>query len=312
MTSIFENTSSKVMVHILHDNTLTDENRQRFIRTTEKYHQGINFVDMSEYAEKFTEHKISKYWTIGTMYRLFIIDMLPELDKIIYLDCDILVNLDISELWNIDIEDKSFAAVLDTIPETLKAYSTRNLQLRLININRKFYINAGVLVMNLQKIRSQYNTSQPIFDWFAHYAHLLPFLDQDLINSMFAGDIKILDSKYNVYKLKQDLSGCIIHMWAGKPWLKFSGAEHERLYWKFYLLSAWGDDMTPEGMMLKLSETASRSQTVQKPTPKQPVLIRFAKSLWHMIPNTIRKYILETHNMTKVLRQYISHGMIHP
>ncbi|MBQ3695322.1 MAG: hypothetical protein IJQ77_07865, partial [Synergistaceae bacterium] len=42
MTSIFENTQSKVIVHILHDETLTQDNRQKLIRTAGKYSQGLD------------------------------------------------------------------------------------------------------------------------------------------------------------------------------------------------------------------------------------------------------------------------------
>ena len=184
MTSIFENTKNKVTIHIIHDDNLDEDNKQKLIRTAQKYSQGLNLVNVSKNAEGFSDElkEAAGRWTVGLIYKFLALDVLPELQKVIYLDCDIIVNLDISELWNADIDDKSFGAVLDEVPETLKAYSIRNLQLRLININRKFYINSGVLVMNLQKIRSQYNTLKPIFDWFARYAHLLPYVDQDLIN----------------------------------------------------------------------------------------------------------------------------------
>ena len=312
MTSIFENTKSKVTVHILHDDTLTEENKQKFIRTAEKYSQGLNLVNVSEYAESLSKQvkKAAEHWTIGTLYRLFIPEILPELEKVIYLDCDVIVNLDISELWNVDIEHKSLGAVLDEVPEILKAYSARNLQLRLIRADKKTYVNAGVLVMNLHKIRSCSNFSETILEYMTRYAHLLMCPDQDAFNLIFSGDIKILDTKFNVYKLNQNLSGCIIHMWAEKPWRIFSGAEHERLYWKYYLLSAWGDNITPEGMMLKLSDLASRSQV--EPKPRQPILRRFAKFLWHIVLNIIRKYMQETYRVGKILCKYVSHGMIRP
>ena len=79
MTSIFENTTSKITVHILHDDTLTDENRKKFIRTAEKYHQGLNLLNISEHVKKFSNKllKASKIWTIGATYRLFIPEVMP-------------------------------------------------------------------------------------------------------------------------------------------------------------------------------------------------------------------------------------------
>ncbi len=304
MTSIFENTSSNVIVHILHDKTLSDENKHNFIRTAEKYHQGLNFIDMSKYTEKFTQaiHSIAKSWTIGVMYRLFIPDVLPHLEKVIYFDCDVLVNLDISELWNVDLENKSLAAVLDEVPEVVKPYSTRNLQIRLLHANTKTYINSGVLVMNLQKIHTHKDFSTYMFEWMTRYAYLLPFPDQDALNAIFSGDIKILDSKFNVYKLTQDLSESIIHMWRSKPWLHFHGAEHERLYWTHYLSSAWGDNTTPQNMMLKLSEIALRSYTKATQSPPTPPKSSLAKFLQH--------YTRETRSMLRLLLSHIYHSLL--
>ena len=302
MTSIFENTTSKVTIHILHDDTLTDENRQNFIRTAEKYSQGLNLIDVSKNAKSLSNQvrKAAKSWTIGAMYRLFIPDVLPALEKVIYLDCDIIVNLDISELWNIDIEDKSFAAAPDDLLEVLKTYSTRNLQLKLIHVNKKLYVNSGVLVMNLRKICADVDFSKIVFEWMERHTHLLMFSDQDALNSIFSGDIKILAFKFNMYKLEQDLSGCIIHMWRGKPWVKFSGAEHERIYWRYYLLSAWGDNITPESMMIKLSEIALCFKAAQVKAAQKSgklSLLSIVKSIWHKMPDSIQ----ETYHIAKLL-----------
>ncbi len=310
MTSIFENTKSKVTVHILHNDTLTDENRQKFIRTAEKYSQGLEFHDVTAYVASLSPQakKIASYWTIGTMYRLFAPEILPELEKIIYLDCDVIVNIDISELWNVDLENKSLAAGLDVVSEVVRAYqySVRNLQLRLIHVNPKMYFNAGVLVMNLQKIRSSCNFSEMILAWMTRYAHLLMFPDQDALNCIFSGDVKFLDSKFYTDKLNQNVSGCIFHMWRSKPWTKIRGLEHERLYWKYYLLSAWSGNNQPEDLIMKLS------QIVSPPSPSQKSLkssvIQFAKRSFHKMPVTIK----ETFYISRLLWRYVSHGMIRP
>ncbi len=101
MTSIFENTHSSVTVHILHDDTLTEDNRQKFIRTAEKYHQGLELVDVTSYRDSINKKiadTFKDYLTVGALYRLAIPELL-ELDKVIYLDCDVIVNLDIRKLW---------------------------------------------------------------------------------------------------------------------------------------------------------------------------------------------------------------------
>ena len=114
MVSIFENTSHPVTVHIFHDDTLTDDNRQKFLRTAEKYSQQVNLIDVSFYRDKIKK-SIGAFFKfpIGMLYRAFIPDVLNNLEKVIYLDCDIVVNMDIYELWKIDLQNNSLAGVID-------------------------------------------------------------------------------------------------------------------------------------------------------------------------------------------------------
>ncbi|MBQ6908780.1 MAG: hypothetical protein IJQ29_01580, partial [Synergistaceae bacterium] len=87
VTSIFENTKSKVTVHILHDDTLTDLNRERFLNTAKRYGQSIDLINVEDYKNKIggeTLKNIPDYWSVGTLYRLFIPEILKNLDKIIY------------------------------------------------------------------------------------------------------------------------------------------------------------------------------------------------------------------------------------
>ena len=255
MTSIFENTSSPVTIHLLHDNTLTQENREKFIRTAQKYSQEIEFIDMSKYSEYLTAElqKMSKRLTIGTLYRAFIPQLLPNIDKVIYFDCDVIVNLDISELWNIDLENKSIAAVFDII-NNMSPLSVYGLEKKICGIDIKKYINTGVLLINSEKIRKNGNFFEQVKNWLLHYHDFAPSFDQDAINSILADDIKFIDSKFNLWDLSKDVSNSIIHMFNGKPWEGFTGREHEKIYWRMYLKSAWGEDNTINNLIDKLAQ----------------------------------------------------------
>ena len=149
MTSIFENTHSKITVHILHDETLTDDNRKKFLRTAEKYSQCINLIDVTEYKTRMTDDvkRALKNLTVGALYRLCVPEVI-NLEKVIYLDCDIVVNLDVKELWDIDIAQKHVAGVKDTF---LGGLGERTRQ-KLNGGNFDDYINSGVLVMNLAMV----------------------------------------------------------------------------------------------------------------------------------------------------------------
>ena len=237
------------------DSAAGHTNKQKFIRTAEKYSQGLAFHDVTSCTKQLGDVLVGK-WTIGTLYRMFIPEVLEALSKVIYLDCDVVVNLDLQELWAIDMEGKSIAGAFDEIHEHTNLTPARKLQLRFSGIKPDEYINAGVTVMDLQRIRERGQFSQIASEWLIHHQHLPLFPDQDALNAIFAGDIKFIDAKFNVYDLEQDLSGCIVHMWRGKPWAGLSGAQHERLYWRMFTRSAWGEGLTPDELIDTLCKAA--------------------------------------------------------
>ncbi|MBQ7219801.1 MAG: hypothetical protein IJS28_02360, partial [Synergistaceae bacterium] len=115
MVSIFEHTNSSVVLHVFHDDTLSQDNRAKFIRTAEKYSQTVEFIDITKH-KALIDAKLSEMcgkYTIGTLFRMFMPDELSKLDKVIYFDIDLMISLDIKELWDVDFEGKSIAGVHD-------------------------------------------------------------------------------------------------------------------------------------------------------------------------------------------------------
>lgn len=249
ITSIFENTKNKVIIHLLHDDTLSEENRKKFIRTAKKYNQTIEFHDVTEYADMISDElvKASKSWTVGTLYRLFIPDVLTSIEKLIYLDCDIIFDLDIKELWNVDVENYCMAGVHDVTAVGVAEYVRDSLN----GCSAKTYINAGVLVMNLALIRDKGNLFMNSMEWLKHHVHIMRFNDQDIINGLFYKSIKFIDQRFNTMSpvQKSELNNCIIHA-AGfvKAW-EITGLPYQKLYWKMYLRSAWGENISPSELI---------------------------------------------------------------
>ena len=91
-------------------------------------------------------------------------------------------------------------------------------------------------------------------------------------------------------------------MFRGKPWVKFSGLEYERLYWRYYLSSVWGNNTTPENMMLKLSEIAMRSKAKASAALNQQSSFSLVKFL--------RSNIRETRAMIRLLLKHAYHRLI--
>ncbi len=292
MASIFENTKSPVVVHILHDETLTEDNRKKFIRTAEKYGQTVDLIDTRKYMFNLNGDAIAlaknSRWTIGTLYRLFIPNLL-DLDRVIYLDCDVIVNLDILELWNIDLEGNCLGGVFDNISK-LSKWSYNAICEKLNRCPMLSYINAGVLLMNLTEIRKRGNLFQLSMAYYSLHRHSMPYLDQDILNAIFSDSIKLIDPKFNYFlysrdpkKQHDDFNGCITHLTLPKPWRELTGLATERLYWSMFLRSAWGEKTTVDELIGILGRVASLSPQIHRHTKQcyQQIGIRLFRDIFH-------------------------------
>jgi lipopolysaccharide biosynthesis glycosyltransferase/ADP-heptose:LPS heptosyltransferase len=269
MASIFLNTRSPVCVHVLHDRTLTERNRELLSETAETYGQSVAFYDVSPYNINSDSVKLELRCSPGTMFRLLIPEVLPaSLEKVIYLDCDVLVNMDIRELWEVPLEGFSLAGVLDR-PENrpFKLFSERAFRLRWMRCDRKYYVNGGVLLMNLPRIREKCSLFQRIFSWAKEYGRYATHGDQDMLNSCFRGDIKILDPKFNTCRTYFDsLPEGILHaVCEPKPWEALWGSAAEGLYWHTLLKTPWGR-LQPDEIADLLLAIASSPLTVHRKT----------------------------------------------
>lgn len=173
MLSIFDNVHTppqlpSVTVHILHDSTLTQDNREKFIQLTKRYNQLVMFYNVTEICEEKLKEMLSlvpklekSRVSVGAFYKLLIPQVLPkEIEKVIYLDSDIIVNLDIHKLWQIELGD----SLLGVVPKKTQ-YANSKMATRRMNkayalcrgniVKIDDYFNSGVLIMNLNLLRNE-------------------------------------------------------------------------------------------------------------------------------------------------------------
>ncbi|MDR3230513.1 MAG: hypothetical protein LBT65_03665 [Synergistaceae bacterium] len=270
MASIFEHTKSPVCIHILHDKTLTEHNRVLLNETAEPHGQRVAFHDVSSHMERMSRESIElarDRFSAGSLFRLLIPDVLT-LEKVIYLDCDIVVNMDIRELWEVPLEGHSLAGVPNRPAEDpFGHFSPKPIRLKLVGCDITKYINSGVLFMNLSRIREKFNLVQQSDRWFKRYRHCSELPDQDLINSCFRGDIKIIESRFNNCHVHNgDISNSILHATGTpKPWNGFRDTALERLYWKTCLKTPWGR-LTPDEVVDLMLDVAKDSPFTHRHT----------------------------------------------
>ena len=176
-------------------------------------------IQVLSMAYAFSNTYLRPPFSKETFYRLILPDLLPNHNKIIYLDADMVAVDDIIDLWRFDISDAPVAAATDyinigfqnngTLSDSVsgalpaKEYAARVLGMGGIEDH---YFQAGTLVMNLETLR-QRGMSRILVNDLKHNKYW--FLDQDVLNKYLARDAKTLPQEWNVYYLGDDLKGVL-------------------------------------------------------------------------------------------------------
>ena len=253
MTSIFENTREQVTVHILHDNTLTVDNRDKLNYVVGKYNQRIKFYNVSTLMPerlKFLVEKIPEItkgrFSIGTFYRLLMTELMPrhDVDRIIYLDADILVNMDIADLWFVKLEGKPLAAV----PEVDATFGHMIEGKHIITAGRvkqSDYFNAGVLLLDLNAV---HQTVENIFVDGVNFLADNPeceCFDQDILNNYFSTAYLKLPSRFDFFVQaarsfgKQNkLEACIYHYAGHEIGFDMTNV-YSKLFFEHFMRTPW-------------------------------------------------------------------------
>ena len=192
----------------------------------------INFIDIDQslFAE-YTKIKTHSYVTVATYYRLKLSSLLPNVDRIIYFDCDMVVNSSLKDLFNIEMDECLIAGVKDINKRMLKKNPT--------------YVNAGMLVFDLKNMRKD-NTEDKFLAWTIQNVESIKVGDQTIINEVCKNKIKIVHDKWNVQssnftnRSNYTNKPCVVHFVAKKkPWHWASFSYHRDLYFKYLQLTPW-------------------------------------------------------------------------
>ncbi len=181
------------------------------------------------------DNKKDYHVTLPTYYRFKLPEYLNKLDKVLYLDCDVIIRTSLKELFNYDITQYPAAMVLD-------AESDKEAK----RLNIKKYFNAGVMLINLDYWRKN-NIENLLFDYAINKKDKILWQDQDIINCVLDGKIKELDNIWNFQYFQYEkvdnkqLSDINIFHLAGrfKPWLMPFEHTIYDLYYYYLSFSAW-------------------------------------------------------------------------
>ena len=235
LQSLIEHSSEEYEYLIKILNINVSEKNKKKIKKYEGDNINIEFVDLNYYIDKVKDKLYTRdYYTKTTYFRLFLPELYPQYDKVLYLDSDIVILEDIANLYNIDIGENLVGAIPDDIIQNgkeLQEYAEKVVGVA----TYKNYFNAGILLMNLEELRK--------FKFQEKFLYLLGTTkfsvaqDQDYLNRICKGRVKYIDNSWDVMpapgRNKKDEELKLLHFnLTYKPW-RSDNVPYKEFFWKY-------------------------------------------------------------------------------
>lgn len=215
--------------YVMH-NGLKRESKKK-LRELSSHRFKILFFNVAGHISSLeSRFKVRDYYTLTTYYRLLIPDAFFFIDKALYLDCDIVVLDDLSKLYNQDIGDNLVGAIPDAsvqiVPEFIEYVE------KALKIKKEKYFNAGILVMNLKKMR-QTHLLRKVFEISKNVVFKIA-QDQDLLNVICRDKVYYIGQEWNVMPIGGKIQNpSLIHYnLIYKPW-KRDDVLYQEHFWRY-------------------------------------------------------------------------------
>lgn len=187
MVSVMENNTESITFHLLTDSFLP-ESIKKLTETAERYGAKINFYHVND--QRLSGQKTT--WSKYGWYRIFAPELLPEsIASLLYLDCDVIVDGRLDDLFKSNDKEWSVAAV----PDIMTIFP--NLYDRVGYSIEKGYFCSGVLMMNLNYFRT-HGLSDKILKFAIDNPDKIHFPDQDALNCVCQDSKILLPLKYGI------------------------------------------------------------------------------------------------------------------
>lgn len=233
LTSLFENNKETGFTIYIVTANITSANKEQLEQLCKSYNNRIEIIEIDNKILDNCPIREGDHVSIAAYYRIFAPILLPEeINKILYLDGDIIINNSIADFYNTNIDNYALGGIIDEDYLSQKKYNRLGIPFN------KEYINSGVLLINLKYWR-EHNLTDKCLSYIDKNKKNIVQHDQDVLNAVLNGNIKQLPLKYNfqtgflfknVYpfddKVKNEISDTaynptVIHYTTiRKPWVK--------------------------------------------------------------------------------------------
>ncbi len=223
-------------IYFINQNTSQKKINELKKRVERKYKIEFEIINISK--DIFYNLPILAHFSVEMYFRLIAQYILPkELDRILWLDVDIVCLKNIEEFYCQSFDNRSMIVCADSLCEEMALKEHKN------NLGMKYeskYFNSGVLLLNLKKMRRKYKMDD-IINMSVQYKDKLKFPDQDILNVLYEGDVKYVNKYYNyqlIYKnniSQEDIDRIVLLHYTGpeKPWRFKCINKTSKYYWSY-------------------------------------------------------------------------------
>ena len=170
---------------------ITGENKARLAHQAARFDNAeIIFYNIERKLDEIVP-KIPNNWNPAIYGRLFLTEILKlyDISRLVYFDCDLLMDRPVTELFTMQLDGRCIAGVSD---------GESTLRKKALGIDSRYpYINSGVLVIDTARW-VEMDASTKVIDYINSFPDKLVYPDQDAINYIMRDEIKLLDPKYNM------------------------------------------------------------------------------------------------------------------
>lgn len=188
--SILKNNSESEICFYILDVGIKENNKKIIEDIVYQYNKKVKFIPINK--DELSDFPITiNYISPATYARLNIVEYIPNIDKLLYIDVDTLTNGSLKELWDTDISQYALAACKDFFIEVSQPeYKAK------IGLENHCYFNAGVLLINMNRWR-ELNVLKTSLKWLDKHNNVIEYQDQDILNGIFKDEVKLINTRFN-------------------------------------------------------------------------------------------------------------------
>lgn len=200
LVSLFENSRDmeSIVVYIL-DSGISELNRNKIEAVCKNYGRDLpHWIAARNISDEIGMNVVADRGSLSQYARLFVSRDLPDgLERVLYLDCDIIIEKSIKELWNLDMHGKTIAALNDAFSKYYRA----NIGLQPNDI----MFNSGVMLIDLNRWKEQ-KVEEKLLQFITRKHGYIQQGDQGALNAVLSHDAYCFDPRFNSVTIFYDFN----------------------------------------------------------------------------------------------------------